>query len=202
VRVASLKPYGVTGEALDIKGRHSVTFELYGREYNHKFLVFSLPTDVAGLLGTDFLKEAGATLDFERSKMSLPDIDRAPHVHSDRSAERAALTVFAQGKEGHSPHPREQVAKQKGEQLKPNSNCEVSAPQNRVWLVKARENITLAPRCRQIIVGRMEGRMIKLFPLSCVCGTSPNSCRGNFSCSGTQSRRAERTPVFSGDDTK
>jgi hypothetical protein len=98
VKVTSLKPYGVTGEALVIKRRQSVTFELDGREYNHEFLVCALPTDTAGLLGTYFLEEAGATLDFERSKMSLPDIDRAPRVHSDTSAERAALTAFAQGK--------------------------------------------------------------------------------------------------------
>jgi hypothetical protein len=88
VRVTSLKPYGVTGQAVDIKGRQSVTFELDGREHNHKFLVCALPTDAAGLLGTDFLEEAGATLDFERSKMSLCDIDRAPRVPSDTSAER------------------------------------------------------------------------------------------------------------------
>jgi hypothetical protein len=105
------------------------------------------------------------------------------------SAERAALTVFAQGKEGHSPNPRERVAKQKGEQLKPNSNCEVATPQNRVWLVKANENITLAPRCHQIVVGRLEAEKDQALPLL-VCGTSPNSYRGNPSRSGTQSSRA------------
>jgi hypothetical protein len=83
VRVTSLKPYGVTGGDLHIKERQSVTFELDGYEYNRKFLVCALPTDAASLLGTDFF-EAGATLDFERSKTSLTDIDRAPHVHSDK----------------------------------------------------------------------------------------------------------------------
>jgi hypothetical protein len=60
VRVTNLKPYGVTGEALDIKGRRSVSFELDGSEYRHTFLVCELPTDTAGLLGTDFMQETGA----------------------------------------------------------------------------------------------------------------------------------------------
>jgi hypothetical protein len=37
VRITSMNPYGVTGEALDIKGRQSVTFELDGRDYIHTF---------------------------------------------------------------------------------------------------------------------------------------------------------------------
>jgi len=37
VSVTSLKPYGITGEALDIKGRQSVSFELDGSEFKHTF---------------------------------------------------------------------------------------------------------------------------------------------------------------------
>ena len=59
-----MKPYGVTGEVLDIKGIQSVTFTLNGREFTHAFLVCGLPTDAAGLLGTDFLEKAGAVMDF------------------------------------------------------------------------------------------------------------------------------------------
>ena len=54
VKVTLAKPYGVTGEDLDIKGQQSVSFKLNGREYNHTFLACSLPTDAASLLGTDF----------------------------------------------------------------------------------------------------------------------------------------------------
>ena len=55
-----MKSYGVAGEILDIKGLQSVTFKLNGREFTHAFLVGALPTDTAGLLGTDFLEKAGA----------------------------------------------------------------------------------------------------------------------------------------------
>jgi len=46
------RPYGVTGEVLDIKG-------LNGREFTHAFLVCTLPSDAAGLLGTDLFEKAG-----------------------------------------------------------------------------------------------------------------------------------------------
>jgi hypothetical protein len=51
---------------------------LVGREFNHQFLVCSLPTEVEGLLGMDFLKESGAIVDLECNKMSLGDIGKVP----------------------------------------------------------------------------------------------------------------------------
>jgi len=59
VRHTDMRPYGVTGETLDVKGRQAVSFVLGGREFNHQFVVCSLPTDAEGLLGMDFLKESG-----------------------------------------------------------------------------------------------------------------------------------------------
>jgi hypothetical protein len=53
--ITTAKPYGVTGEALDIRGQF-VTFKLSGREFSHTFLVCSLPTEAARLLGMDFLR--------------------------------------------------------------------------------------------------------------------------------------------------
>ena len=60
VRVTNLKHYGVTGEAFDVKGRQSASFELDRSGFRHTFLVCELPTDTAGLLGTDFMQETGA----------------------------------------------------------------------------------------------------------------------------------------------
>jgi len=57
VKFTTMKPYGVTGRALDIKRRRSDSFELEWREFNHMFLVCSLPTDTAGLLGKTLWKE-------------------------------------------------------------------------------------------------------------------------------------------------
>jgi len=64
VEVTHIRPFGVTGEVLNIKGQQTVSFVVDGREFSHKFLVCSLPTDAAVLLGTDFLNEAGASIDF------------------------------------------------------------------------------------------------------------------------------------------
>jgi hypothetical protein len=59
-----LKPYGVTGEALDIRGQKTVTFWIGTREFEHEFLVCSLPTEAAGLIGTDFMNDVGVKIDF------------------------------------------------------------------------------------------------------------------------------------------
>jgi len=75
-----MRPYGVTGETLDVKGRQSVSFVLGGREFNNQFVVCSLYTDAEGLLGMDFLKESGAIVELECNKMSLTDIGKVPRA--------------------------------------------------------------------------------------------------------------------------
>jgi len=65
------RPYGMTGETLDVKGRQTISFGLVGRKFNHTFLVCLLPTEAAGLLGTDFLEERGAHINFENGEMSF-----------------------------------------------------------------------------------------------------------------------------------
>jgi hypothetical protein len=100
------KPHGVTGEALDIKGIQSVSFSLRGRKYTHAFLVCPLTTEAAGLLGTDFLENAGAKIDLECGTLSLAHIGRVPRVFSVPRAKHTALTVFAEGKAGCSPVSR------------------------------------------------------------------------------------------------
>ena len=89
VRVIAKKPHGVTGEVLDTKGLQSVSFLLKGREYTHAFLVCSLPSEAAGLLGTDFLGKTGV----ECSTMSLSDIGRVPRVYNVPPAKHTALSV-------------------------------------------------------------------------------------------------------------
>jgi len=61
VRVTAMKPYGVTGEALDIRGQQLVSFVLGWRKFSHTFLVCLLPTDTNGLFGTDFLEKLALT---------------------------------------------------------------------------------------------------------------------------------------------
>jgi hypothetical protein len=72
IRATPLKPYGVTGEPLDIQGRQTISLTLGGRKYSHTFLVSTLPTEAAGLSGTDFLEATGAAIDFDHCKCSFP----------------------------------------------------------------------------------------------------------------------------------
>ena len=75
-----------------------VSFTLEGLQYRHPFLVCSLPTDAAGLLGTDFFEKTGAEINFKCGKMSLTDIDLVSRVYSVPPVGYASLTVFAEGK--------------------------------------------------------------------------------------------------------
>jgi len=104
IRNTTLRPYGVSGETLDVKGRQTVSLSLGGRKFDHTFLVCPLPTEAAGLRGTDFLEGRGAHINFENRKMSFNDTvkdDRA----SDELRQRRVLSVFTSSKEGHSPQP-------------------------------------------------------------------------------------------------
>ena len=59
IRNTTLRPYGVSGETLDVKGRQTVSLSLGERKFDHTSLVCPLPTEAAELLGTDFLEGRG-----------------------------------------------------------------------------------------------------------------------------------------------
>jgi len=103
LEITHVRPNGVTGEVPNIKDQQTVSFVVDGREFSHMFLVCSLPTDAAGLLGIDFLNEVSASIDFGCGKMSFADIGKAPRACKDSPTKGAALTIFTEGKEGHSP---------------------------------------------------------------------------------------------------
>jgi hypothetical protein len=169
VRATPLKPYGVTGETLDVRGQQSVSFTIGGREFTHEFLVCSLPADAAGLLGADFMDRAGVTIDFGCGKMSLTGIGEAPRADELLPSRRAALTIFPEGKEGHSPQPCFKEARHKDEQFSARLQHEPPPARNRTWLVKAKESISIAPRSHQIVTGWLESSKEQaLPPLVCV----------------------------------
>jgi len=93
------------------------------------------------------MDEAGAKIDFGRGKMSVTDKDKAPRVHSDSDMERTALTPFVQVTEGHSPQPCFRETRQTDVRFSASSRHEPTTDKSRTWLVKAKENITLARRC-------------------------------------------------------
>ena len=114
-------------------------------------MVCELPTDTAGLLGTDFMRETGTVIDFECGKMSFTGIGAVPRARSGSPTGHAALTVFMEGKERHSPQPNQKEAWKVDAQLSASSKRETKACQNRLWLVRARQDTILAPRCRQVV---------------------------------------------------
>jgi len=169
VQVTTLEPYGVTGDFLDIREQQSVTFLMKGIEFTHSFLVCSLPTMATGLLGTDFMERLNAKIDFKCGKMSFTGIDRVPHVNSVSSTRHVALTVFPWGEEGRSPQVKEKEAWYIDEQFSASPRTEIARTQVKCWLFRATESVTIQPRCRQIIVGRLDSdRNSNLPPLVCV----------------------------------
>jgi hypothetical protein len=155
VSVTALKPFGVTGEVLDVKGSQYVSLEIGGHKFHHPFLVCSLPTEAAGLLGTDSLLERLAAMNLHCNKMSLDDVSLSARASSESPTECTALTVFTKGKEGHSPQPSPKRVRRKDEQFPATPPQERSPMQARTWLVRAKENITLAPRCRQVVIAKL-----------------------------------------------
>jgi len=98
-----LRLYGVTGETLDVKGRQAASLGLGGRKFGHTFLVCPLPTEAAGLLGTDFLEEVPTyILRMARCRLMTPP---ETSEHTAIRSERRVLTIFTSRKEGHSPQP-------------------------------------------------------------------------------------------------
>jgi hypothetical protein len=140
VMVTNMKPYGVTGQELDIKGRQAVTFEFGCREFRHTFLVCSLPTDAAGLLVTDFMEDTGPVINLERGKMSLTDVTATPRASVEPSNRPAVLTVFHGVK-------RDTALSQIGERrIEPTGRCK---PVQLVrWLGSSRVHASLS-NCRQ-----------------------------------------------------
>jgi len=54
----------VTEEIHDVNGWQMVSWGLFGRKFDQKFLVCPLPTEAAGLLGTYFLGGRVAHINF------------------------------------------------------------------------------------------------------------------------------------------
>jgi len=68
----------------------------------------------------------------------------------------AALTVFPEGKVGRNPQHTKQEARQMDEQLQDSPCSEAPLSLEKFWFVKAVENVTVPPRCQQIILGRLD----------------------------------------------
>ena len=150
MRDTSLTQFSVTGEDLDIKGRQLVSFTLGGQKFDHVFLVCPLPTEAAGLIGTDFLERTGAEINFECGRMALSATGETHVANSNRQGKYAALTVFSEIQVGRSPQPTNREERHPLEKPFEASRYELTTDCNGSWLVRATENITIVPRCRQV----------------------------------------------------
>jgi len=88
--------------------------------------------------------------------MSFADIGKAPRASKISPTKGAALTIFTEGKKGHRPQTCLREARHKDEQFSANLHRKATTAQKATWLVKAKENITIAPSCRQIVTGIVE----------------------------------------------
>jgi len=70
-------------------------------------------------------------------------------------AGHTALTIFTESKAGRSSQLRRRRGKDQS-RPQPAPHPEVTRQQGNSWLVRVRENIVVAPRGPQIVVGRLE----------------------------------------------
>jgi hypothetical protein len=147
VRCTSIKPYGVTGETLEIRGQQAVSFKLDRHEFKHQFYVCSLPTNADGLIGLDFMTKTGVNLDIGKGNISLTGVVKEPKLVSSSPSRQAALTIFTPEKEGHSSSPRKQVEKEEDGKVNGSTSS---------WLIKSIEDTVIEPRCRQIVLGKLD----------------------------------------------
>ena len=107
IKESLLKPFGVTGEAMDVVGQQLVSFTLGGQGLNHSFLVCPLPTETAGLLGMDFFLKFGAEISFKDRILTWSGKPEALKESPGTRMKHTALTVFTRVKARHSPRSKQ-----------------------------------------------------------------------------------------------
>jgi len=79
-----------------------------------------------------------------------------------------ALTVFTRDKAGHSPRSKQPEESSLTNNSTRGTQKDTASSLDQVWLVRSAENVTIKPRCRQIVTGTLEGKKGQSFP-SLVC---------------------------------
>jgi hypothetical protein len=155
VAISNLAPFGVTGDALDVKGEQEVAFHINNVRYEHKFVVCALPTKAAGILGMDFLLKHEAEMNFGKGELKLLDLANLRYGSRKRrgrgahgTADHSAITIF-------STLDNHQV-KNKVKVRERNQAPHISLQEAIPFLVKTTSTIRLEPRARQIVLGSLE----------------------------------------------
>ena len=102
VRPSRTTTFGASGRAINITGNQDVQFRFNDWSYRHTFCVCSLAVEADGILETDFLKKAKASLDFGRSVLRLQKLPMSIHGSDSRKprgvkeeVDRVASTTFS-----------------------------------------------------------------------------------------------------------
>jgi len=133
------------------------------------FFVCPIPTEAAGLLGTNSLNKRCAEINFECGAKALAVKREAPVTKSDSQGKRAALTVFSVFQVEHSIPLTVQEKLHLHEEISDVPRFETITDCGRSWLVWTTEITTVAPRCRKVATGIMEIEKGESLPsLSCV----------------------------------
>jgi hypothetical protein len=166
IKPTNLSPFGLTGKELEIKRVQDVLLHLGGKKFSHQFCICSVPTEADGILGVDFLAGKKADLNLEKSQLRLLigtersngfESQRTRHVKGKTS--HGALTVFLRRNgEGSSEERLAKVRKveEKCDQEINHRPLEMELREGESWILKTTESIKLAPRVKQIVVGKTE----------------------------------------------
>jgi hypothetical protein len=165
VKPTNLSPFGVTGKELEIKEVQDVLLHLGGKKFSHQFCVCSLPTEADGIIGMDFLAGKKADVNLEKSQLRLlSGTERSNGFESQRTqqtkgkASHGDLTVFLRRNgECSREEPVAIVRKveEKCDQESKHRPLKMDLQEGESWIVKTTET-KLAPRVKQIVVGKLE----------------------------------------------
>jgi hypothetical protein len=104
---------------------------LGGEKFDHIISVCPLPTEAAGLIGTDFLERTGAEINFECGRMALVATGEKYVANSNRQGKCAALTVFSEVQVERSPQPTSREERHPLEKHSETSRYETTTDCNR-----------------------------------------------------------------------
>jgi hypothetical protein len=90
---------------LEVIGQQTVSLRTGESEFRHTFLICTLPTRAAGLLGIDFLKRTQARIDLGKAVMSWNPCERDEIRDKADCRQRTAFTIFSAVKDGHNTLP-------------------------------------------------------------------------------------------------
>jgi len=136
----------VTEEELQVKNLQKNTFVLNTPEYTNTFLLCSVTTEAAGLLGTNFLEQLGAVIQFERGKISLAHIRMVPQQYSVSPAKYRAHTIFIKDKARRIPLLSQQETRHIDEQHPAGVHSETITKCRKTWFFRVKENMVVTPK--------------------------------------------------------